>query len=401
MLLSKKSFLMNFGPQHPSAHGVLRLILETKGELVMEADPHIGLLHRGTEKLMETRAPLQNLGYLDRLDYVSTISLEHAYCLNIEKLYNQSLMERALPAMIIPKRAQYVRVLLAEITRILNHLLALTTHAMDLGALSPFLWHFEERERLLSLCELLSGARMHTYFLRPGGIAFDLPNQWLEEFTKFFHSFDKRIADSYKILSYNRIFQNRTINIGIINENLIRDMGFSGPILRGSGIPYDIRKEIPYENYDEFNFKIPVGANGDCFDRFNIRALEIATSTDIINQCLTNLPEGNIMSDTFYISKNLQRKTMEDLIKFFKHYSCEAIVLPSESTYNCVEAPKGEFGVLTLTDPVKTNKHYRCHLRAPGFYHLAGLRHLSRKIPLSDLVAIIGTLDLVFGEIDR
>jgi len=400
-MLSKRSFLMNFGPQHPSAHGVLRLIIETKGELVMECDPHIGLLHRGTEKLMETKTPLQNIGYLDRLDYVSTISLEHAYCLNIEKLYNEELINEGFPPIELPKRAQYIRVMLAEITRILNHLLALTTHAMDLGALSPFLWHFEERERLLSLCELLSGARMHTYFIRPGGVVYDLPYKWLDEFHNFFQNFDKRIAQTYKLLIYNRIFQGRTLNIGLISEALIRDMGFSGPILRGSGIPYDIRKEEPYEIYPELNFQIPVGLQGDCFDRFNIRALEIATSTDIISQCINQLPLGPVVAEEFTFNKNQQRKDMESLIKFFKHYSCESIILPRESAYISVEAPKGEFGVFTLTDFAKPTKHYRCHLRSPGFYHLAGLRQLSKKIPLSDLVAIIGTLDLVFGEIDR
>ena len=385
-----KHFNVNFGPQHPAAHGVLRLILELDGEVIKKADPHIGLLHRGTEKLMEERTYTQILPYFDRLDYVSMMAQEHAYSLTIEKLLKIN----------IPKRAQYIRVLFVEITRILNHLLALTTHALDVGAMTPFLWAFEEREKLMEFYERVSGARMHSAYIRPGGVTTDLPVGLLNDIYKFSISFNSRINELEELLTSNRIWKQRLVNVGVVSYSEALDWAFSGVLLRGSGISWDLRKSQPYEIYDELDFKIPIGRNGDCYDRYLIRINEMRQSLKIIIQCLNNIETGiinNFNNKIIHPLNSSTTKSMEEVIHHFKFFT-ENIVLPKSETYTAIEAPKGEFGIFLVSNK---NKPYRCHIRAPGLTHLQGLDFMSKNHLIADVVTIIGTQDIVFGEIDR
>ena len=386
-----KNFTINFGPQHPAAHGVLRLVLEMNGEVVQRADPHIGLLHRGTEKLIEYKNYLQALPYFDRLDYVSMMCQEHAYSLAIEKLLKIE----------IPLRAQYIRVIFLEITRILNHLLAVTCHALDVGAMTPLLWGFEEREKLMEFYERVSGARMHASYIRPGGVQQDLPLNFLEDLYQFIVGFTARIDEFEELLSNNRIWKQRLVNIGIVTKKEALDWGFSGVMLRGSGDPWDLRKFQPYEVYDKTPFDIPVGTNGDCFDRYLIRIQEMRQSLRILLFCINNIPEGQIKIDDKKItppSRYEMKNSMEALIHHFKFYT-QGFDVPKSSTYIAVEAPKGEFGVFLKSDG--TNRPYRCHIKAPGFVHLQGLPFMSKGHMIADVVTIIGTQDIVFGEIDR
>jgi len=386
-----KNFIINFGPQHPAAHGVLRLILELQGEKIIQADPHIGLLHRGTEKLIEFKTCLQSMPYFDRLDYVSMISQEHTFCLAIEYLLNLN----------VPIRAQYIRVILLEITRILNHLLAVGCHVMDVGAITPFLWCFEEREKLMEFYERLSGARMHANFIRPGGINYDLPIGFLNDLHLFCNQFIIRLNEMEDLLNSNRIWFNRLNNIGIISKQDSLNLGFSGVMLRGSGILWDLRKNFSYEIYNDIEFSIPVGIKGDCYDRYLIRIEEMRQSISIIKQCIFNLPNGIILNSNFKSvpnNKGLIKHSMENLINHFKYYS-ENIVLPKKEIYLATEAPKGEFGVFLVGN--NSSKPYRCKIKAPGFNHLQGLNFMSKNHLIADLVTIIGTQDIVFGEIDR
>jgi NADH dehydrogenase (ubiquinone) Fe-S protein 2 len=386
-----KVFNLNFGPQHPSAHGVLRLILELNGEIIVKAIPHIGLLHRGTEKLIEYKNFIKNLPYFDRLDYVSMMAQEHSYCLALE---NSNNLE-------IPLRAQFIRILYSEITRILNHLMAITTHAMDVGALTPFLWAFEEREKLMEFYERVSGARMHAAFFRPGGISQDLPKNLLHDIFFFTKQFNSRINEIEELLTNNRIWEYRLKNIGIIDKNTALSFAFSGVLLRGSGINIDLRKKQNYENYNLINFNVPFGENGDCYDRYLIRVNEMRESLKIILFCIENLPAGLIKTDDFKFGninrKNL-KKNMESTITHFKKWS-EDFIISSNENYTAIEAPKGEFGVTLITNG--TNKPYRCKIKSPGFLHLQGINVMSQKHLLADVVTIIGTQDIVFGEVDR
>jgi len=381
----------NFGPQHPAAHGVLRLVLEMNGEVVQRAEPHIGLLHRGTEKLIEYKTYLQALPYFDRLDYVSMMAQEHAFSLAVEKLCQCE----------VPERAQYIRVLFCEITRILNHLLALTTHAMDVGALTPFLWAFEEREKCLEFYERVSGARMHANYIRPGGVAQDMPLGLSEDIYRFTQQFASRIDELEEMLTNNRIWKQRLVDIGVVTAEQARNWGFSGVMLRGSGVAWDLRKASPYDVYDKLEFDIPVGTRGDCFDRYCIRVEEMRQSLRIIIQCLNAMPKGIVKVDDRKLtppSRSQMKQSMESLIHHFKLYT-EGVHVPSSSTYTAVEAPKGEFGVFLVSNG--TNRPYRCKIRAPGFAHLQGLDFMSKHHMLADVVTIIGTQDIVFGEVDR
>ncbi len=386
-----KNFTFNFGPQHPAAHGVLRLVLEMNGEVVIRAEPHIGLLHRGTEKLIEYKTYLQALPYFDRLDYVSMMAQEHAYSLAVEKLLNCE----------VPLRAQYIRVLFCEITRILNHLLALTTHAMDVGALTPFLWAFEEREKLLEFYERVSGARMHASYIRPGGVAQDLPLGCSEGIFRFCEQFASRIDEMEEMLTNNRIWKQRLVDIGTVTAQQAQDWGFSGVMLRGSGVCWDLRKASPYDVYDQMDFDVPVGTRGDCYDRYCIRVEEMRQSLRIIVQCLNQMPTGLIKADDRKISppsRTQKKQSMESVNHHFKLYT-EGAHVPEGETYTAVEAPKGEFGVYLVSNG--TNRPYRCKIRAPGFAHLQGLDFMSKHHMLADVVTIIGTQDIVFGEVDR
>jgi NADH dehydrogenase (ubiquinone) Fe-S protein 2 len=386
-----KNFNLNFGPQHPAAHGVLRLILELDGEVVERADPHIGLLHRGTEKLIEYKNYLQALPYFDRLDYVSMMAQEHAYSLAVEKLLKCD----------VPLRAQYIRVLFSEITRLLNHLLAITCHALDVGAMTPLFWGFEEREKLMEFYERVSGARMHASYIRPGGVSQDMPIGLLNDIFLFISQFSTRIDEFEELLTNNRIWKQRLVDIGQVSAKDALDLGFSGVMLRGSGIPWDLRKTQPYEIYDSLNFNIPVGTNGDCYDRYLIRIQEMRESLVIINQCLNKIPEGPVKVDNFKIvppSRNNIKNSMESLIHHFKYYT-QNINIPSSETYTTIEAPKGEFGIYLVSDG--TNKPYRCKIKAPGFVHLQALEQMSKGHMIADVVTIIGTQDIVFGEVDR
>jgi NADH dehydrogenase (ubiquinone) Fe-S protein 2 len=392
-LLKKKikNFTINFGPQHPAAHGVLRLVLELKGEVVERADPHIGLLHRGTEKLIEYKTYLQALPYFDRLDYVSMMSQEHSYCLAVEKLTNTK----------IPARAQYIRVMFAEITRILNHLLAVGCHAMDVGAMTPFLWSFEEREKLMEFYERVSGARMHAAYFRPGGVSMDLPEGLLNDIYLFVEQFNLRLLEVEEMLTENRIWKQRLVDIGVVSAADALDWGFSGAMLRGSGVKWDLRKSQPYEIYENLDFDIPVGSNGDCYDRYLIRIFEMKESLKLIEQCLNNIPSGIIKSNDNKVTppfrKNI-KESMESLIHHFKIYT-QGFVVPFNETYVASEAPKGEFGVYLVSN--NTNRPYRCKIKAPGFAHLQGLDFMSKGHLIADVVTIIGTQDIVFGEVDR
>lgn len=386
-----KNFTINFGPQHPAAHGVLRLVVELKGEVVTKADPHIGLLHRGTEKLIEYKNYLQALPYFDRLDYVSMMSQEHTYCLAIEKLLNCK----------IPERAQYIRVLFAEITRILNHLLAVGCHAMDVGAMTPFLWAFEEREKLMEFYERVSGARMHAAYFRPGGVQFDLPKGFLDDVFLFVEQFNLRLLEIEEMLTENRIWKQRLVDIGVVDAKDAYSWGFSGVLLRGSGVEWDLRKSQPYEIYDKINFEVPVGTNGDCYDRYLLRVFEMRQSLKIIEQCLNNIPTGSIKTSDKKVtspSRAEMKQSMEALIHHFKFYT-QGLRIPANETYSANEAPKGEFGVYLISD--NTNRPYRCKIKAPGFNHLQALDFMSKEHLLADVVTIIGTQDIVFGEIDR
>jgi len=389
-----RNFNLNFGPQHPAAHGVLRLVLELDGEIVERCDPHIGLLHRGTEKLMESRTYLQNLPYFDRLDYVAPMNQEHAWCLAIEKL----------TGIVVPRRASLIRVLFSEIGRVLNHLLNVTTQAMDVGALTPPLWGFEEREKLMIFYERASGARLHAAYFRPGGVHQDLPDALLDDIETWAKEFPAKLDDIDSLLTENRIFKQRNVDIGVVNEDEIQQWGFSGVMVRGSGLAWDLRRSQPYECYDEFDFQIPVGKNGDCYDRFLCRMEEMRQSTSIILQAIEKLraPEGQgdiLARGKITPPKRGEMKTsMEALIHHFKLYT-EGFHVPEGEVYCAVEAPKGEFGVYLVADG--TNRPYRAKLRAPGYLHLQAMDHVTKGHQLADVAAIIGTLDIVFGEVDR
>ncbi len=386
-----KPFTMNFGPQHPAAHGVLRLVLEMEGEIVQRADPHIGLLHRGTEKLMEYKTYNQALPYFDRLDYVSPMNQEHAFTLAIEKMLGID----------VPRRAQYIRVLFCELGRVLSHILNITTFALDVGAITPALWGFEEREKAMEFYERVCGARIHANYFRAGGVAKDMPDGLAEDMMEWCESFPKFLQDIENLLTENRIFKQRTVDIGVVSAEKAQDLGFTGAMLRGSGIAWDLRKSQPYEVYEELEFDIPIGKTGDCYARYLVRMEEMYQSLHIMKQCLNNMPEGLIRCDDYKVSpppKADIKNSMEALIHHFKHYT-EGFHVPAGETYTAVEAPKGEFGVYLVSDG--TNKPYRCRIRAPGFPHLQALDFMSKGHQLADCVAIIGSLDIVFGEIDR
>ena len=387
-----RNFNINFGPQHPAAHGVLRLVLELDGEIVERVDPHIGLLHRGTEKLMESRTYLQNLPYFDRLDYVAPMNQEHAWCLAIERLAGIE----------IPKRASLIRVIYCEIGRILNHLLNVTTQAMDVGALTPPLWGFEEREKLCIFYERASGARFHAAYFRPGGVHQDLPPKLIDDIDEWAEQFYGKVDDIDGLLTESRIFKQRNVDIGIVTEQDILDWSYSGVMVRGSGLAWDLRRAQPYECYDEFDFQIPVGKNGDCYDRYLCRMAEMRESTKIIQQAIAKLREtpGDVLARGKYTPprRGEMKQSMEALIHHFKLYT-EGFHVPEGEVYAAVEAPKGEFGVYLKSDG--TNKPYRAKLRAPGFPHLASMDHLCRGHMLADVAAVLGSLDIVFGEVDR
>ncbi len=388
-----RNFNINFGPQHPAAHGVLRLVLELDGELVERCDPHIGLLHRGTEKLMESRTYLQNLPYLDRLDYVAPMNQEHAWCLAIERLTGTE----------VPRRAQLIRVLFCEIGRILNHLLNVTTQAMDVGALTPPLWGFEEREKLMVFYERACGARLHAAYFRPGGVHQDLTPDLIEDILEWSKAFPAVLDDIEGLLTENRIFKQRNVDIGVVSRQECLDWGFSGVMVRGSGMAWDLRRAQPYECYDEFDFLIPVGKNGDCYDRYLIRMLEMRESVKIIQQAIQKLDEtaGQDVLARGKIGpprRAEMKSSMEALIHHFKLYT-EGFHVPAGEVYAAVEAPKGEFGVYLVSDG--TNKPYKVKLRAPGYPHLQAMDHLCRGHQLADVSAVLGSLDVVFGEIDR
>lgn len=387
-----KVLTLNFGPQHPAAHGVLRLVLELDGETVLRADPHIGLLHRGTEKLIEYKTYLQALPYFDRLDYVSMMAQEHGYCLAVENLLKCK----------VPLRAKYIRVIFSEVTRILNHLLAVTTHALDVGALTPFLWGFEEREKLMEFYERVSGARMHAAYFRPGGVSQDLPLGLLDDIFYFCNQFLYRIAEIEDLLTANRIWKQRLVDVGVVGYKQALDWGFSGVMLRGSGVLWDLRVNEPYEVYNSLNFLVPTGKKGDCYDRYLIRVEEMKQSVNIILQCLDLIPKtGFVKVDDRKISppsRAFMKFSMESLIHHFKLFS-EGYNIKSEESYAVIEAPKGEFGVYVKSDG--TNRPSRCRIKAPGFMHLQALDFMSKYHLLADVVTVIGTQDIVFGEIDR
>jgi len=388
-----RKFNINFGPQHPAAHGVLRLVLEIDGELIERVDPHIGLLHRGTEKLIEARPYAQNIGYFDRLDYVAPMNQEHAFVLAIEKLMGLE----------IPLRAQLIRVLYSEIGRQLNHLLNVTTQAMDVGAFTPSLWGFEEREKLMVFYERASGARMHANYFRVGGVRQDLPPALLDDLETWCHRFPKVLDDIEGLLTGNRIFKQRNVDIGVVTRQQAFDWGFTGVMLRGSGVAWDLRRNQPYECYDELEFDIPLGLNGDCFDRYLCRVEEMRQATKIMLQCLERLKKtpGLVLSADHKVSpprRGEMKRSMEALIHHFKLFS-EGYHVPEGEVYAFVEAPKGEFGVYLVADG--TNKPYRCKIRAPSYPHLAAMDWLCQGHMLADVSAVLGSLDIVFGEIDR
>jgi NADH-quinone oxidoreductase subunit D len=390
-----RNFTINFGPVHPSAHGVLRLILELDGELVERVDPHIGLLHRGTEKLIEYKTYLQAVPYFDRLDYVAPMSQEHAFALAVEKLLGIE----------VPRRAQLIRVLYAEISRLLSHLMNVTTQAMDIGALTPPLWGFEEREKLMVFYERASGSRMHAAYFRPGGVHQDLPQELIDDIETFCHEFPKALDDIDRLLTGNRIFKQRNADIGVVSLEDGWRWGFSGVMIRGSGAAWDLRKAQPYECYDELEFDIPIGKNGDCYDRYMVRMEEMRQSTSIMLQCISklNAPDGKgpiAATDGKVVppKRGEMKRSMEAIIHHFKLYT-EGYKVPAGEVYAAVEAPKGEFGVYLVSDG--TNSPYRCKIRAPGFAHLSGMDFMSRGHMLADVSAILGSLDIVFGEVDR
>jgi NADH-quinone oxidoreductase subunit D len=389
--LQIKPLTLNFGPQHPAAHGVLRLVMEMDGEVVQRLDPHIGLLHRGTEKLIEYKTYLQAIPYFDRLDYVSPMCQEHAFVLAIERLLGLE----------VPPRGQYIRVLFDEITRVLNHLLNVPAFAMDVGAITPFLWCFEQREILMEFYERVSGARLHAAYYRPGGVHQDLPPGLVDYIGEWAENFPKIIDDIDSLLSGNRIFKQRLVDIGYVSAEDAMDWGFTGPMLRSAGVAWDLRKAQPYMVYDKMQFDIPVGKNGDCYDRYLVRMEEMRQSLRIIKQCLNEMPGGAHVSDDRKIvppRRDDMKRSMEALIHHFKLYT-EGFRVPAGEVYAAVEAPKGEFAVYLVSDG--TNRPYRCKIRAPGFAHLAAMDFCSRGHMLADSVAILGSMDIVFGEIDR
>ena len=391
MTKKTKTMNLNFGPQHPAAHGVLRLILELDGEVVEKIDPHIGLLHRGTEKLIEHKTYMQAVPYFDRLDYVAPMNQEHAFALAIEKLLNIE----------VPIRGQYIRVLFCEIGRILSHLLNITTQALDVGALTPSLWGFEERETLMTFYERASGSRLHANYFRAGGVHQDLPRGLNEDILEFCNTFPKIIDDLETLLTDNRIFKQRNVGIGIVTKEEALEHSFSGVMLRGSGIAWDLRKSQPYDSYQDFNFKIPIGKNGDCYDRYLCRIEEMRQSIDIMKSCISKMPSGpvkNIDGKITPPSKKDLKRSMEAVIHHFKLFS-EGYRVPEGEIYTAVEAPKGEFGVYLISDG--SNKPYKCKIRAPGFSHLQAMDYLMKGHMLADVPAVLGSLDLVFGEVDR
>ena len=386
-----KPYTMNFGPQHPAAHGVLRLVLEMEGEIVERADPHIGLLHRGTEKLIEYKTYTQAVPYFDRLDYVAPMNQEHAFALATEKLLGITP----------PPRAQYIRVLFCELGRILNHILNITTFALDVGAITPALWGFEEREKGMEFYDRVCGARLHANYFRPGGVAIDMPIGLAEDMMEWVENLPKAIDDLDTLLTDNRIFKQRTVDIGVATREEAIDWGFTGPMLRGSGVAWDLRKSQPYDVYEEMDFDVPVGKTGDCYARYLIRMAEMRESMKIMKQCLKKLPEGPVKSNDYKISpppRAEMKNSMEAMIHHFKLYT-EGYHVPAGETYTAVEAPKGEFGVYLVSDG--SNRPYRCHIRAPGFAHLQALDFVSKGHMLADVVSNIGSMDVVFGEIDR
>ncbi len=386
-----KSYTMNFGPQHPAAHGVLRLVLELSGEMIERADPHIGLLHRGTEKLIEHKTYVQALPYFDRLDYACPLNQEHAYVLGVEKLLGIE----------VPRRGQYLRVLFSELTRLINHVMNTTSMALDVGAMTPLLYGFEEREHMVEFSERASGARMHAAWFRPGGVARDVPPDLLEDMYKFCDQYAKYLDDVETLLDENRIFKQRTVDIGKVSVEQALDWGFTGPVLRGCGVPWDLRKSQPYDAYAEMDFDIPTGSHGDCYDRYLVRMAEQRESLKIIRQCIEKMPDGPVKAEDNKVTppKRAEMKgSMEALIHHFKLYT-EGFKVPAGETYSAVEAATGEFAVYLVSDG--TNRPYRCKIRSPGYVHLQGLDLLSRGHMLADVVANIGSIDVVFGEIDR
>lgn len=386
-----KTMTMNFGPQHPAAHGVLRMVMEMDGEVVERVDPHIGLLHRGTEKLIEYKTYMQAIPYFDRLDYVAPMNQEHAFVLAAEKLLGIT----------VPPRGQYIRVLFDEITRILNHLLNLTAFAMDVGAMTPMLWGFEQRELLMEFYERVSGARLHACYYRVGGVHQDLPAGLTDDIRAWAEQFPKFIADMETILNENRIFKQRSVDIGIISAEDALAWGLTGPMLRASGVAWDLRKAQPYMVYDQLDFDIPIGKNGDCYDRYLVRVEEVRQSLRLIHQCLDKMPSGPVIYREKKIApptRGEMKRSMESLIHHFKLYT-EGFHVPAGETYTAVEAPKGEFGVYLVSDG--SNRPYRCKIRAPGFPHLQAMDYMCKGHMLADSVAILGSMDVVFGEIDR
>ncbi|MEJ2035714.1 MAG: NADH-quinone oxidoreductase subunit D [Maritimibacter sp.] len=389
-----RNFNINFGPQHPAAHGVLRMVLELDGEIVERADPHIGLLHRGTEKLMESRTYLQNIPYFDRLDYVAPMNQEHAVCLAIEKLTGTE----------VPRRGSLIRVLYSEIGRVLNHLLNVMSLTIDVGALSPPLWGYEEREKLMGFYERACGARMHANYFRPGGVHQDLPSDLLDDIEAWAHKFPSMLDDYDAMVTENRIFKQRTVDIGAVNEEEVQSWGLTGVMARGSGLAWDLRRAQPYECYNEFDFKVVTGTNGDTYDRNNVRMAEMRESTKIILQAIEKLRAPDGQGDVLSRGKltppkrGEMKSSMESLIHHFKLYT-EGFHVPAGETYTAIEAPKGEFGVYLVGDG--SNKPYRCKIRAPGYVHLQSLIHIAKGHQLADVAALVGTIDIVFGEIDR
>lgn len=389
--IDDSKFTINFGPQHPAAHGVLRLVLEMEGEIVERVDPHIGLLHRGTEKLIEHKTYMQAIPYFDRLDYVAPMNQEHAFCMAVERLMDIE----------VPRRAQFIRVMFSEIGRILSHILNVTTQAMDVGALTPPVWAFEEREKLMVFYERASGSRMHAAYFRVGGVRQDLPPELLADLKIWCKEFPQKMRDIETLLTENRIFKQRNVDIGVVSQQDALDWGFSGVMVRGSGMAWDLRRSEPYEVYNELDFKIPLGKNGDNYDRYVCRMEEMYESTKIIEQCLEMMPEGPVLSDNHKVTPPRRadmKQDMESLIHHFKLYT-EGFRVPAGEVYATVEAPKGEFGVYLVSDG--SNKPYRCKVRAPGFTHLAAMDYLCKGHMLADVSAILGSLDIVFGEVDR
>jgi len=389
--LDDRRMTLNWGPQHPAAHGVLRLVMELDGEIVTRIDPHIGLLHRGTEKLIEHKTYMQAMPYFDRLDYVAPLNQEHGFALAQEKLLGMQ----------VPRRAQYIRVLFSEIGRLMNHLLQITTHALDVGALTPPLWGFEEREKLMVFNERVSGARLHANYFRPGGVHQDMPPGLAEDIHAFCESFPKVVDDLDELLTENRIFKQRNVDIGAFTRKDAEAWGFTGVMIRSTGLAWDLRRAQPYECYSEMDFKIPVGSKGDCYDRYLIRMEEMRQSTNIMKQCIEKMPSGPVISDDNKVvppRRGEMKRSMEALIHHFKLYT-EGYHVPAGEVYAAIEAPKGEFGVYLVADG--TNKPYRCKIRAPSYWHLQGLDFLCKGHMLADVPSVLGSIDVVFGEIDR